>query len=447
MKKIFHLAWRSIWRNRRRTIITVSSIAFSLALAVFFIAVGDGVYAKLVDDAARMQAGHMTVENVEYRDAPAIDLIVKDLDKLRKEIEAIPDVERTKALVIGQGVAKSGAGAIGVIVAGIEPSSEVGSSPLSKKLIAGKYLEDGDQRKVIVGAELAKRLKLGKKKEATRIAALLRPTVEFFGVNSDPLVEIIRIRLAIGKKLVVSSNNVDGELVEELVRVKGVFKTGAVEIDAYFIQLPIDFARKLYGIGMNQSSQLGVLVKDVADRDEVMETVAQLIKENPEVTCKPWEEVLPDLAAYIQVDKGSNLIFQGIFIFLILFIIFNTVLMSVLERKREFAGLWAVGTPPGRLKGQILFESGLIGLLGVVIGLGIGGVLAYLTQIYGIDMSGLMDESTSVSGFAFDTMLHAKLTSELLLVMGLIVFCATLFISLYPMGRIKRIHVADVLRG
>ncbi|HUU01205.1 MAG TPA: FtsX-like permease family protein [Myxococcota bacterium] len=446
MRRLVALAWRSIWRNRRRTIITVVSISLALALSVFFIAFANGMYAKMVDNAVRMQAGHMTIENVEYPDAPAIDLTVTDSGELRKRVEGLPGVERTKALVMGQGVAKSGGGSVGVAVMGIEPAVEAVSSPLAKKLIAGSYLQDGDERKVIVGAELARRLKLGKKSEAVRIASFFEPLLIQFGVRIDSLVEDVRVRLAVGKKLVVSTNNIDGELVEELVRVKGVFETGAVEVDAYIIQLPIDFCRRLYGMSARQSTQIGVLVKNADERDEILEQVRGLVHD-PRATVVPWEKVLPDLAAYIEVDGGSNIIFQGIFIFLILFIIFNTILMSVLERKREFAVLLAIGTPPARLKWQILIESAFVGLMGCFFGLGIGGVSAYLVQVYGIDISGLYSEGMSVSGFAVDTILHARLTPLLLAVMGSIVFCATLLISLYPMGQIKRIRLADVLRG
>jgi putative ABC transport system permease protein len=446
MKRLVAISWRSIWRNRRRTIITVVSISLALALSVFFIAFADGMYAKMVDNAVRMQAGHLTIENVEYLDAPAIDLTVSDTGDLRKRVEELPGVERTKALVMGQGVAKSGAGAVGVAVMGVEPAIEAVSSPLAQKLIAGSYLHQGDVRKVIVGAELARRLKLGNKSEARKMASFFDPLLSQFEVKIDSLVEDLRVRLAIGKKLVVSTNNIAGELVEELVRVEGVFETGAVEVDAYVIQLPIDFCRKLYGMSARQSTQIGVLVKNADERDDVMKQVRSLVHD-PRATVVPWEKVLPDLAAYIEVDGGSNLIFQGIFIFLILFIIFNTVLMSVLERKREFAVLLAIGTPPARLKWQILIESSFVGLMGCFFGLGIGGGCAYLVQVYGIDISGLYSEGMSVSGFAVDTILHARLTPLLLVVMGSIVFGATLLISLYPMGQIKRIRLADVLRG
>ena len=116
---IARLAWRSIWRNRRRTLITVLSIGFGLACTVFFIAIGEGVYAQLIDQVVRMQAGHITMENPGYRDAPAVDLWVKTPESLRSQIERLPQVERTKLIIMGQGIARSASGDVSATLMGI----------------------------------------------------------------------------------------------------------------------------------------------------------------------------------------------------------------------------------------------------------------------------------------------------------------------------------------
>ena len=470
MGLLFKLAWRSIWRNRRRTIITIASISFSLALATFFIAFADGMYAKLIDDAVRMQAGHITVEDEEYRDAPAIDLVVDGTAALRKDLSTIPGVERTKVLVVGQGVAKSGMGAIGVAVIGIEPEAEAGSSLLARKIVAGSYLEPGDHQKIVVGKKLAERLKLESARDLKKLRKLILPLAGPFDVDPKAVDEALRIHLSIGKKLVITSNNVDGQIVEQLVRVKGIFDTGTVELDAFITQIPIDFARKLYGMKADQATQVGVLVVDPDSRDQVMEQVQRVVGERDETAAvlapvpvaaslgagspdpgsglavRTWEQVLPDLAAYIEIDGGSNYVFQGILFFLVMFTIFNTILMSVLERRREFAVLLAIGTPLGRLKSQVLLETIFIALIGVIIGLGIGGGAAYYFQVHGMDLTELYSEGVAVSGMAIDPVIYAMVTPELLATIGGLVFFCTLLLSLYPMGRIRRIPVADVLR-
>jgi len=404
------LAWRSIWRNRRRTLITVSSIGLGLFLAVCFIAFADGIYAKLIDDAVRIQAGHVLFEHPAYRDAPAADLVVQVDVALRRRLEGLPEVERTKALVLGQGVAKSAAGAVGVALLGVEPAVEVHSSPLAARVEQGSYLDDPDAAEVLIGAQLAAQLEL------------------------TP-----------GKKLVLATNDVHGDLVEELARVKGVFRLGAEEFDGFFVQVPIGFARRLYDLGPDQATQLGVLLRDADDQPAMQPRLAQWVDPR-QVVVRGWDEVMPELASYIRVDGGSNYVLQVILLVLIFFTIFNTLLMSVLERRREFAVLLALGTPPARLRLQILAESALIGLLGCLVGLSLGAAVAGYYQVHGLDLRSLMPEGATISGFAMSLRVHPRLTLELLAWLGGLVFGVTLLLGLYPMQRATQVPVADVLR-
>ncbi|RLA90448.1 MAG: hypothetical protein DRG34_02980 [Deltaproteobacteria bacterium] len=407
---IARLAWRSIWRNRRRTLITVLSIGFGLACTVFFIAIGEGVYAQLIDQVVRMQAGHITMENPGYRDAPAVDLWVKAPESLRSQIERLPQVERTKLIIMGQGIARSASGDISATLMGIEPSVELDTSPLVRHIVAGRYLNDDDGPWVVIGSELAKRLKL-----------------------------------AVGKKMVLTTNDAAGNLVDELCRVRGIFETGSVEIDGYFIQAPIDFARRLFGLPEESATQLGVVLR-IPEAQEFILREARLMVAEQDIAVLPWQEVLPEIASYIKLDKGSNLIFQAILVFLILFTIFNTILMSVLEREREFAVLLALGTKPVQLRLQILMESAYLGLIGCALGLLVGGLAAWAAQVWGIDLRSLLEEGFTISGFAVSAKMHARVTTGLLLGTAGLVFGATLILSLIPMRRATRLSIVDQLR-
>jgi ABC-type lipoprotein release transport system permease subunit len=407
---IARLAWRILWRHRRRTIITVASITLGLTCVILFVSLAEGVYGQLIDDAVRMQAGHITLEHPAYRDAPAVDLRIGDVAALRRRIEGLPRVERTKALVLGQGVARSGAGAVGIAMLGVEPAAEVGSSPLARRIIAGTYLDGGDGAHVVVGAELAARLDL-----------------------------------AAGKKLVLASNDASGALVEALFRVKGIFRTGSDEIDGYVVQAPLAAVQRLYGLGPDEVTQLGVVIRDPDAQQRALAEIRALAPAAG-VAVRPWQEVLPELAAFIRLDRTSDHTFQGLLLFLCLFTIFNTLLMSVLEREREFAVLLALGTRPAQLRLQVLAESAYIALLGCALGLLIGGLWAYAIQIHGWDVSGLYSEGLTISGLAVSTRLHAKVTLRLLAWVGGIVFTATVLSSLPPMRRAARVSVAETLR-
>ena len=407
---IARLAWRSIWRNRRRTLITVLSIGFGLTCAIFFIAIGEGVYTQLIDQVVRMQAGHITLENVNYRDAPAVDLWITAPDLLRSKIETLPQVERTKMIILGQGIARSGSGNVSATLMGIEPSVELETSPLARHMVEGRYLNDDDGPWVVIGRELAQRLKLG-----------------------------------VGKKMVLTTNDAAGNLVDELCRVRGIFETGSVEIDGYFIQAPIDFARRLFGLPEQGVSQLGVILRVPEAQEHVLHEV-QLLAAQEDIAVLPWQKVVPEIASYIKLDKGSNLIFQAILIFLILFTIFNTILMSVLEREREFAVLLALGTKPDQLRLQILMESFYLGLIGCALGLLLGGLAAWIVQVWGIDLKSFLEEGFTISGFAVSTKMHARVTPGLLFGTTGLVLVATLVLSLIPMRRATRLSIVEQLR-
>ncbi|OGQ85069.1 MAG: hypothetical protein A2289_18850 [Deltaproteobacteria bacterium RIFOXYA12_FULL_58_15] len=409
MFTLLRVSWRNLWRKKWRTAITVSAITFALTLNVFMISLAEGIYDKMIFDAVRQYAGHITLEAPEYRNAPAVDLVVGDVAALREKAKKLPDVERTKVLIMGQGVAKSADGSVGIALMGVEPSAEASVSPLAHKIEKGSYLEDDDNKMIVIGSTLAERLDLN-----------------------------------VGKKLVIATNNIHGDLVEQKLKVKGIFNTGSAEIDGYVVQVPIPFARELYGLDTDQVTQLGIVVADAEKRDAVLKRVRDMVGAN--VAVHPWEEVMPAVAAYIKLDGGSNYVMQGILLFLTLFTIFNTLLMSVLERTREFAVQLALGTSPLWIRAQIFCESVFIGLLGCAVGLTCGGLLGYYFEVYGLDMASMYGEGLTVSGLAIDSIVHGKVTARTLLTLGGIVVVSIIFTSLFTMRRISRIAVADVLR-
>jgi ABC-type lipoprotein release transport system permease subunit len=386
------------------------SIAFGLGIALFFIALAEGMYAKMVGEVVRMHAGQVTLQHPLLEEAPAVDLWVPADALLRGRIESLPQVESTKLLIDGQAIARSATGNVGVALVGVEPGLEQAASPLASHLSAGEYLADSDKRKVVIGDGLAERL-----------------------------------GLEVGKKMVLTTNDAQGNLVEQLCRVKGIFHSGSVEMDTYYVQAPLEFVRALYGLPSDTATQLGVILRNPDDQAEVIKAIEPMVK-GQTVAVLPWQEVMPELSSYISLDRGSNFIFQAILFFLILFTIFNTLLMSVLERSREFAVLLALGTAPAQLRLQILMETAFLGVIGCVLGLTLGGVGAWACQYYGVDLKSLMPEGIEISGFAVSTRLYAKVTPPMILGLGGTVLGLILLMGLIPMRRSTKINMVDELR-
>ena len=382
-----------------------------LTIVIFFISFGDGVYFQMVDDAARMQSGHITIENPDYRQAPAVDLWVEGADEVRRSVSGLKEVENAKLLILGQGVARSGNGAIGAAVMGVEPSVEKTTSFLAKHINKGGYLEDTDGAMVVVGSKLAKQLKLD-----------------------------------IGKKMVLTANDANGILVEELLRVKGIFETGVPEIDGYLLQSPIGFARKFFGLPDGAATQVGIVLYDAVSQQKRARREVGAAAEGRPVKVLSWYEVMPELASYIKMDKTSNVVFQGILLFLILFTIYNTIMMSVMERRREFAMLMAVGTPVGLLRAQVVMESIFIALIGCAAGLACGWGVSAVTGSTGIDISRMLPEGSSVSGFAVSMIMYPRATFPTLVWPTGIVFMITFLISVLSIRKIHGGSIADTIR-
>lgn len=411
-RMIKRLAWRSIWRNRRRTIITISSIALGLTCAVFLVALGEGIYEQMIENAIRMQAGHIVLEHPEYREAPATDLWITPSGEFRREVASVDGVESVRSILSGQGMVRSGSGAVGVLFLGIEPSRERPASPMAKSLEAGEYLADGDGALVVIGADLAEQLDV-----------------------------------EVGKKLVLSANDTEGHLREELCRVKGIFRTGAEEVDGYLVQAPLDFTRNLFALPEDGTTQLAVVLGRSRDQGRVLEEVRSMVAaRGMDAAALRWQEVLLELAAYIRMDRYSNWTFQGLLVVIILFTIFNTILMSVLERKHEFAVLLALGTPPGQIRRQVMAETAFLGLVGCGAGLILGGAVSYVFQVHGVDIRLLYKEGISISGLGIADEIRTRVTFPMLLWIGGIVYGATLLLGLIPMRHAVRHSITDTLR-
>ena len=409
---ISKIGWRSIWRNKRRTLISLFSIIIGTGIPIFFVCIAWGFYAGLIDDVARLMSGHITYEHVEYRNSPSNDLWVEDIQKIDQTLNNNSEILTTKQIVNLQGVAHTAKGSVGISLMGVEPEKEIAISFLPENIIKGKYLSKGDERWVVVGQKLAKNL------------------------NID-----------IGKKFVFTTNNVDGELTEELFRVKGVFKTGSKEIDGHFVQSDIGIARKVAGLSNDDVSQLGIIVKNPDNHENFIKDLQKSVAKNSGVFLS-WQKIMPDVATTIRMDRTAISSFMIMLVVIVLFTMFSTILMSALERKREFASLLALGTQQIELKIQIFLETIFFGLIACPLGALLGISLAKWVEGYDMmDMFGGKAEDMTVGGFGMDTIITPLFSLPLILQISIFFFFAVQLLSILPIYLISRISITDELRS
>jgi ABC-type lipoprotein release transport system permease subunit len=396
------LAWRNLWKNQRRTLITMTMISVGFALALIFLGVADGVHNQMIRNAVRLGSGNLTVEHKDYPDEPSNDKLVVEASALRDRIRRVPGIRNVSERIIVMGLIYTADNSAGAALFGVDPASDMTRKTLEPEIIEGRYLKDNEKRGVLIGADLARKL-----------------------------------RTSIGGKAVVTAQDASGQISSQLVRVRGVFRTGIDEMDGYFAQVSLPLARELLGVS-DGATQLAVFLENEKHQARIKEQIEPLIS-GPEATVFDWEDIMPDLVLFVQMDNAGTYIFMGIIMVVVALGILNTILMSVLERTREFGLMVALGMEPRRLLGLVVLETAFLS----VVSLGVGGILGFCAHLYlaehGFDMGFVTQEQLTMAGAVFDSVIYSELAPARVLVLVGVVFCVTFLAGIYPAIRAARV--------
>jgi ABC-type lipoprotein release transport system permease subunit len=404
------LAWRNLWRNRRRTLITVFGIAFGMFLAVIFTGLGDASYSKMIDDAAKGGAGHVTVQHREYADLPSPKKTVTGVGAITDAAKSHPEVERVIPRMTGAAMLATSSNSFGAFFMAIDPTIESPETlTFLDSIVEGEMFETGQDEGIILGATLAENLSAG-----------------------------------IGKKVVYTVTDKSGEIVSNMARVRAIVKTGASGIDNGLCLIPLPALQALVGYAPDEVTQIGVFLHDNRDAPAIAEALQPVAQGEAEVLT--WRETSPDLAGFIDMKMGSTYIMEGIIMVLLAAGIFNTLFVSVMERLREFGIMRAIGFSSRQLFGLIMWESFWLSIVGLLA----AGALTWFPYSYlhanGIDYSDLVDPGTEVAGVVMDTTLLVGIYANHLIATCIVVVIATMAAGLYPAWRAGRVPPADAIR-
>ena len=410
------LAWRNIWRNRRRTLITLSSIAVGFALSVLMIGLGDGSHNSMIRNAIKLGEGHITVQPRGYFEAPANHKYLSNGEDLQAKLDAFNVAGSIEPRITLQVLASSANNSIGAGLEGLASSNDQRAAMLQPLLVDGEWFVAGDTRGVVIGDGMASKLKA-----------------------------------KIGSKVVLMAGKQGGDSQAQLGRVRGIFDSKVDELDDYLVLSDIQLARRfLEGEGADPSLQpLTRFAIFLDDADNMAHWKAQLkpVLESDQVVVLDWEEMMPQLVQFVIVDDAANYIFLLLILIMVVFGILNTVLMSVLERTREFGLLRALGLGRYQLLLLVFCESLLLSLLAVSFGWIAGGGTHLWFATYGIDMATLMGEgSTVMMGTFMDPVIYTELSWDRIVQLTSIVFVATLGSGIYPAIKASRVTPVEALR-
>jgi ABC-type lipoprotein release transport system permease subunit len=401
------LAWRNIWRQKRRTFITAGAIAAALLLSLFMRSMQEGSYSQNLDNATRFYSGYLQLQEPGYSENQSIDKLLPGDDAFVKGIHGIEGVTTAVPRLESFALGAAGERSKGVMVMGVTPGAEDDYSGLAERVKKGRYFASEDEKAVLVGGKLA----------------------TYFN-------------LAVGDEFVLYGQGYHGTTAAGLYEVVGIIHFPSQQIDARIVYLPLKTAQELYHTG-NQVSAWVLHGKDVKGIPMLEKSARE--KMGAGVMVRNWADISPELAQQIALDRAS-----GIFMILVLygvvgFSLFATIAMMTLERQREFAVMLATGMARAKLQMLIILESFFIALTGVLMGFALAFPLLLWFYHHPIQLTGNLAVTMEEMGFEAImpfSLAPALFAGQMVIVLALLIIC-----SLYPLARIFKLEVADALKG
>lgn len=406
MLQLFKLARRNIWRNKRRTIITVCSILFAVFFATFMKSMQKGTWDNVVNSVVSNFFGYAQIhekgywEDLSLNKSMEFNQALQNLADSQEDIQAV--VPRLESFALGSHGVKTK----GVLVVGIDPVKEDALTQLSKKITAGTYFGENSEG-AIIAAGLADYLKI------TVGDTLVMIGQGFRGVN------------AAGKYVV-----------------EGLVEFGSPELNDGMVYLPLDRAQYLYGA----EGRITNLIVDTNRPKQVKEIVANLKNtigtEKYEVM--DWEELIPDLVSARQIDSAGGALFLNILYILISFGIFGTLLMMLKERQYEFGVLLSIGMKKWQIFLMLWFETMVLAAIGVLAGILSALPLVYYLYANPVALTG--DMATAYDSFGIEAVVTAAFEHGVFIQQGITIFVIVSILSLYPFFKIRSLHPVKAMR-
>ncbi len=403
------MAWRNIWRNSRRSILTICAIAFASLLLVFMLSWQFGSYDTMINASVKISTGHIQVQAKDYLEKKDMRLVVRDPTALANILEKVPEVASHTSRANAFSLVSSEKRTYGVMVVGIDPPNEARVSTLKKLIRQGSYLSPGDRDQALVGKLLAKNLRVG-----------------------------------LGDELVILGQGLDGSIAATVVKIKGIFSSGQDEFDRSAIHIPLKYFQEVYTMdgAVHEVVVLGKSLKEVQNIKSRVAADITHINEDGRLVVLDWMELIPGLIQAIQMDLISGFIFYIILIVVVAFSILNTFLMAVFERTREFGVLLAVGTTPGRLAKLLILESSTITILGIAFGIILGSLVTWYFQVHGILISGA---SELMRHYGLPERMYPQLSVLSVTIGAGIVLVVTILTALYPALKVRRLRPVEAM--
>jgi ABC-type lipoprotein release transport system permease subunit len=402
---IAKLTWRNLWRNKRRTFITMASVTFAVLLAILMQSFQKGVFDNLVKNVVSFYYGYIQIHKQGYWDEQVLDnsFVYNDSisNKLNQNVHIKETVPRIETFVL----ASIGTNTKGCMLVGTDAVKENKLTGLKNKIIKGSYFSNNENA-ALVAEGLAKRL-----------------------------------NISVNDTIVLLGQGYHGAMAAGKYKVKGIVHFGSPALNDGLVFLPLLTAQLL----LNAETMITSIALDIDDP----ENISQIQKEVANITgmeyeVMNWKELMPEISNHIKADGASFYVFTGILYLIIAFGIFGTILMMTAERRYEFGMLIAIGMKKIRLGLILLYETILITILGVISGILISLPLTFYFNQKPLRVTGEMADV--YERFGFEALFPTALNTGIFITQSMIVLIIAFIIGLYPLWHISRINPVNAMK-
>lgn len=402
-KRIVNLGWKNVWRNPTRSGVVIIAVILGTWAGIFISAFMNGMVQGYLHNQLNLSVGHLQITHPQFEDQYNPGYAIDNYKQLQNTLEDEPYVQRIISQSLTTGLAQSAINSYGTTIHGV-PAGKGKVHPVIEYLERGRFLDDETRNPIVVGDALAERLELD-----------------------------------IGSRMVLSFQDVEGNITAGAFRVTGIFDSINSNYDRsnVFVRME-DLNSLLEDDNLIHKATLRVddFTRAEAYRDE-------LSRQFPGLKISTWGEIAPELHYSFSVTDMTLYIFMGIIIIALIFSIINTMLMAIMERTRELGMLMAVGMNQSRIFLMILSETFFLTMTGAPLGLLLGWGTINLLAETGINLGAF---AQGLNAYGMSTIIRPELDLNYYLVITLMIAVAAILSSLYPAWKALKLKPVEAIR-
>ncbi|MDM8551293.1 ABC transporter permease [Desulfobacterales bacterium HSG2] len=403
MKTFFMIGWRNLWRNKRRSLVVITSIALGIFAMLFSMGIMNGMNNQMVENTISTSLGHISIHRKGFQD----DMKLQNSFVPSEEIQgALADFPTHAPRLKLEGMIRSSEASRGVLIMGIEPENEKSVTKIFDYTLGeNAWLSDSGSHDILISKTLAEKLDL-----------------------------------LVGDKVVVMFQDIEKEMVGVAFKVKGLYQSPIDSFDKYVVFTGIDALQELTGMG----ERISEITVHTGHRKKV-DTAAERIRKSvsdPGIEILTWKDMAPNLLSAVQLFDNMMYVFFSIIFITVIFSIANTLIMAIMERFHEIGVMKSIGTRPSWIAAMVLFEAVNLGFVGLLAGSVSGMIVTFLFSVNGIDFSLYME---SVRLWGTGHIIYPALKPADIIACSLIVLVTTIIAALYPAIKAARIKPLEAL--